>query len=92
MDVIRAILYMVVYVFFVLLLIRLVVDWIQVFTRELKPKGVFLILLEAVYTVTDPPVKALRRVIPPLRIGSVALDLSFLLLLLAVSFLLRLLA
>lgn len=92
MDVIRAILYMVVYVFFVLLLIRLVVDWIQVFTRELKPKGIFLILLEAVYTVTDPPVKALRRLIPPLRIGSVALDLSFLLLLLAVSFLLRLLA
>ena len=48
-----------------------------------------LVLLEVVYSVTDPPIKALRRVIPPLRIGSVALDLSFLIVLVAAYVLLR---
>ena len=64
--------------FIALLWIRFVVDWVQVFSRSWSPHGVLLVLLEVVYSVSDPPIKALRRVIPPLRIGSVALDLSFL--------------
>jgi YggT family protein len=58
--------------------VRFVVDWVQVFARRWTPKGILLVLLEVVYSVTDPPIKALRRVIPPLRLGSIALDLSFL--------------
>jgi YggT family protein len=65
-------------VFIVLLFVRLVVDWIQMFARSWSPKGPVLVVLEGVYTTTDPPVKALRRVLPPLRLGGVALDLSFL--------------
>ncbi len=61
-----------------LLWIRFVVDWVQIFARAWVPRGVMLLLLEAVYSATDPPIKALRRVIPPLRIGSISLDLSFL--------------
>ena len=63
--------------FIVLLFVRLIVDWIQMFARSWVPKGPALVILEGVYTITDPPVKALRKVIPPLRLGGVALDLSF---------------
>ena len=68
-----------------LLLARLVFDDVQMFAASWRPRGIVLIIAEAVYTVTDPPLRALRRVIPPLRIGSVALDLSFLVLILAVQ-------
>lgn len=75
--------------FIVLLWIRFVVDWVQVFARAWSPRGALLVVLEIVYSVTDPPIKALRRVIPPLRIGNFALDLSFLLVLVAAYVLLR---
>ncbi|WP_246081798.1 YggT family protein [Nocardioides litoris] len=58
--------------------VRFIVDWVQVFARSWSPRGVLLVVLEAVYSVTDPPIKALRKVIPPLRLGNFALDLSFL--------------
>ncbi len=77
--------------FFVLLIIRLVIDYIQMFARSWRPSGPVLVLAEVVYTVTDPPLRALRRVIPPLRLGSVSLDLSFLVLILAVQVASRLL-
>jgi YggT family protein len=66
------------YVFIALLWVRFVIDWVQVFARSWSPHGVLLVVLEAVYTATDPPIKALRRFIPPLRLGGFALDLSFL--------------
>jgi len=65
--------------FIAMLWVRFVVDWVQVFARSWSPRGVLLVGLEVVYSVTDPPIKALRKVIPPLRIGNFALDLSFLL-------------
>ena len=63
--------------FIAMLWIRFVIDWVQVFARSWVPRGPLLVLLEIVYSVTDPPIKALRRVVPPLRIGNFALDLSF---------------
>jgi YggT family protein len=72
------VLLIILYVFFGMLWIRFIVDWVQVFARSWSPRGPLLVVLEAVYSVTDPPIKALRRVIPPLRLGSVSLDLSFL--------------
>jgi YggT family protein len=65
-------------IFIVLLFVRLIVDWIQMFARSWTPHGPVLVVLEGVYTTTDPPVKALRKVLPPLRLGGVAIDLSFL--------------
>jgi len=65
--------------FIAMLWVRFVVDWVQVFARSWSPRGALLVALEVVYSITDPPIKALRKVIPPLRIGNFALDLSFLL-------------
>ena len=81
----------VVYLFFAALIGRLVLDWIQVLAREWRPRGPVLLVAEAVYTVTDPPLKFLRRLIPPLSLGGIRLDLAFLVLMLGVSFTLRLL-
>ena len=81
----------VVYLFFAALICRLILDWIQVLAREWRPRGPVLVLAEGVYTVTDPPLKFLRRLIPPLSLGAVRLDLAFLVLMLAVSLTLRLL-
>jgi YggT family protein len=64
--------------FIALLFVRFVVDWIQVFARSWTPHGPVLVVLETVYTVTDPPIRAMRRILPPLRLGGMALDLSFL--------------
>jgi YggT family protein len=75
--------------FIALLWIRFVVDWVQVFARSWTPHGVLLVALEVVYSITDPPIKALRRVIPPLRIGSISLDLSFLIVIIAAYVLLQ---
>jgi YggT family protein len=75
--------------FIVLLWVRFIVDWVQVFARSWTPRGFLLVVLEMVYSATDPPIKALRRVIPPLRIGSIALDLSFLIVLVGAYILLR---
>ena len=63
----------------------MVFDWIQVFARDWRPKGVALIGASVVYRLTDPPLRKLRALIPPLRIGSMALDIGFLLLLVAVG-------
>ena len=65
------------WIFLVLLLTRLVFEYVFMFAREYTPHGVVLVVVETVYTVTDPPLKLLRRFIPPLRIGQFALDLSF---------------
>lgn len=80
MGIIGDLLALVVWVFLLVLFVRLVFDWIQVFARDWRPKGVVLVLAEAVYTVTDPPLKALRRVIPPLSIGMVRIDVAFMVL------------
>ncbi len=75
--------------FIAMLWVRFVVDWVQVFARSWSPSGPILVLLEVVYSVTDPPIKALRRFIPPLRLGSISLDLSFLIVIIAAYVLLQ---
>ena len=50
--------------------VRFVIDWVQMFARSWPPRGVLLVLLEVVFSVTDPPLKALRRVMPPLRLAA----------------------
>ncbi len=79
MNAVWQIAYGLTWVFVALLWVRFVVDWVQVFARSWSPSGPLLVVLEVVYSITDPPIKALRRVVPPLRLGSVALDLSFIL-------------
>jgi YggT family protein len=78
------------WLFLVLLWIRFVVGWVQVFARSWSPTGPLLVVLEVVYTITDPPIKALRRLIPPLRLGTFVLDVSFLLVMILTYVLLQL--
>jgi YggT family protein len=72
------------YLFLVFLIGRLILEYVQRFARSWRPTGVVLVLAEATYTVTDPPLKLLKRFIPDLRLGGVALDLSFTVLFLVV--------
>jgi YggT family protein len=81
----------VVFFFFIALIIRLILDWIQMFAREWRPTGVVLIVAEVVYSITDPPIKTLRRLLPSLRLGAIAIDLSFLVVFFACSILLAVL-
>ena len=85
-----SILDLILFVFLGLKLIRLVVDWVQVFARSWTPSGPVLVVLEVVYSITDPPIKFVRRFVPPLRLGAVMLDTSFLIVLIVV-YLLRVL-
>lgn len=78
--------YLALLVYVVVLLLRLVFDWIQVFARDWRPRGLVLVVAESVYTVTDPPLRLLRRVIPPLRFGGVQLDLGFMVLMFVLWF------
>jgi YggT family protein len=70
--------------FLVLLFARFVVDWVMVLARSWRPSGLVAAGLEVVYATTDPPLKAVRKVIPPLNLGTIRLDLGFMVLLIAV--------
>lgn len=80
MAVVLTVLVYLLWFFLLALIARVVIDLLQVFARDFRPSGIVLVLFEAIYTVTDPPLLALRRVIPPLRIGAVAFDLAILVL------------
>ena len=70
------------FVFWLLLIARVVVEFIRSFSRDWHPRGFTVVILELIMTVTDPPVKLLRRLIPQLTIGAVRFDLSIMVLLL----------
>ncbi|MBW8481027.1 YggT family protein [Actinomadura parmotrematis] len=84
MTIVGSVLVALLYLFLLFLIGRLLLDILQSFARDWRPSGVVLVIAEAVYTVTDPPLKLLRRFIPPIRLGNVALDLSFAFLILVV--------
>jgi YggT family protein len=67
-----------------LLIARFVLDWVQMLARNWRPRGVIAVLCEGLYSVTDPPLRAVRNVIPPLRLGTVMLDLSPMILIIAI--------
>ena len=90
MGIVKIVLMYVLYLYLLLLLGRLVFSWIQAFSRSWTPHGPVLVVAETVFTATDPPLKFLSRFIPVLRLGSVALDLSFMVLFFAVLILIYL--
>ncbi|MCB1287594.1 MAG: YggT family protein [Mycobacterium sp.] len=71
------------FLFWLLLIARIVVEFIRSFSRDWRPRGATVVILEGIMTVTDPPVRLLRRIIPQLTIGAVRLDFSIMVLLLA---------
>ncbi|MGB9378746.1 MAG: YggT family protein [Mycobacteriales bacterium] len=75
------------WIFQILLIVRLVVTYVMMFARSWRPGRGLAIVFEVVFSVSDPPLKALKRVIPPLRLGGISLDLSFLVLFVVVQIL-----
>ena len=78
--------------YMLVLLVRVVIDWVQMLARGWRPTGALLVLANLVYGLTDPPLRWLRRVVPALRLGGVGIDLSFLVLVIGISIVQRLLA
>jgi len=74
---VATIVYIALFVFFLLMWARFIFDLTQSVSRSYRPRGVLLFLAEATYTTTDPPIKTIRRVLPPIRLGSVALDFGW---------------
>jgi len=89
MQLLKVVLTYVLSIYLVVLIGRMIIGWIQVFARSWRPTGVVLVLAEGIFTATDPPLKFLRRYIPPLRIGTVAMDLSYMVLFIVVLILLQ---
>lgn len=83
-SIVATVVYIALTIFFVFMWARFVLDLVRMFSRRWRPAGFGLVLAEAVYTVTDPPIKAVRRVVPPLRIGNAMLDFAWSIVLLAV--------
>jgi YggT family protein len=85
--VVADVVYFALLVFLLLLIFRLIMEYVFLLARSYRPTGLVAAALELAYSVTDPPLKALRRVIPPLRIGQVSLDLGFIILFIVVRIL-----
>jgi YggT family protein len=77
MSILKVVLTYLLTIYLIILIGRMIFSWIQMFARQWVPTGILLVIAESIYTVTDPPLKFLRRYIPPLRLGTVAMDLSF---------------
>jgi YggT family protein len=88
-GIVKTVLYYLLWFYLLLLIGRLIFSWVQAFARDWRPRGPVLVVAEAVYTATDPPLKFLGRFIPVLRLGSIALDLSFMLLFFVVLLLIQ---
>ncbi|MFY9713939.1 MAG: YggT family protein [Microbacterium sp.] len=88
-SVLASIVHLMLLLYILVLFARLILDYIPLFNREWRPTGPGLILAEIVYTITDPPIRFFRRLIPPLRIGTLSLDFGFALTMLVVLILMN---
>lgn len=89
MDIFLDVLHLVLFLLVALLWIRMVIDWVRIYARRWIPSGPAAVAIEGVYTVTDPPVRLVRRLIPPVAIGGARVDIGFMVLLLVLSLALR---
>jgi YggT family protein len=87
-NVVKIVLYYALSIYLLLLIGRLIIDILQSYSRSWSPTGVLVKVAEVIFTATDPPLRLLRRYIRPVRLGSVALDLSYTLLFLVIIVLL----
>ena len=88
MTIVLIVLYYVLWLYLLVLIGRLIIDMLQMYSRSWSPSGVLAMIAEVVFTLTDPPLRLLRRYLRPVRLGSVALDLSYTLLFLVIIVLL----
>lgn len=79
----------VLWVFLMVLFARMILSWVPVLVRDWQPHGPMLVVAEFVYSITDPPLRLLRKVLRPVRVGNMMLDLAFIGLFILVSILMR---
>ncbi len=79
----------VLWIFLLVLFGRMILSWVPVLVRDWEPRGPVLVLAEVVYSITDPPLRALRKVLRPVRVGNMMLDLAFIGLAILVSILMQ---
>lgn len=84
MTILFQVLYYLLFIYWLLLLARLVVELVRSFARDWHPTGFAVVLIEIVFTATDPPIRALRRILPPIPLGPVRLDLSLMIVMIVV--------
>ena len=89
MGILKVVLTSLLTIYLLVLIGRMIIGWIQAFARSWRPTGFVLVIAETIFTLTDPPLKFLRRYIPTVRLGTVALDLSFMVLFIVVLILLE---
>ena len=89
MEILKVVLTYVLELYLVVLIGCMILSWINVFVRPWYPPRVIKLVAEAIFTLTDPPLKFLRRHIPAVRLGSMSLDLSFMVLFILVLILLE---
>ena len=77
------------YIFLLIMFARMILSWVPVLVRDWEPRGPMLIFAEIVYSVTDPPLRMLRKVLRPVRVGNMMLDLAFIGLAILVSILIQ---
>lgn len=82
----------VLWLYLLILIGRLVLDIVRMLARDWQPKGFVLVIAETIYTLTDPPLNLLRKVIPPIRIGGISLDIAFLVLFIGLQILIAVVA
>jgi YggT family protein len=88
-NIVKQVLTYVLAIYLFVLIVRMIFSWIQAFSRDWHPSGILLVIAEGVFTATDPPLRFLRRFIPTLRLGMVAMDLSFMVLFIVVLIMLE---
>ncbi|CAB4926518.1 unannotated protein [freshwater metagenome] len=89
---IRSIVVALLNLFLLSLLARLILDYVQMLARNFRPKGIALYFVEAIYTITDQPMRFVRQYIPPVRIGAVSIDMSFIVIFFGVNLLIGLIS
>ena len=89
MGILKVVLTYILTIYLIILVGRMIFSWIQMFARQWVPTGILLVIAESIFTVTDPPLKFLRRYIRPLRLGTVSMDLSFMVLFIVILILLN---
>jgi YggT family protein len=92
MSIIGAVLSTVIRLFTMALIGRLILDYVRIFASSWRPRGIILAIAEFIYAVTDPVINFVRKFVPPLRLGPVALDLSFIVIFVAAQLLGQLVA
>ncbi|WP_245979722.1 YggT family protein [Gryllotalpicola protaetiae] len=77
LAIVASIVYYLLLIYFLTMWARFVLDLVRALRRGWRPRGAGLIAAEVVYTLTDPPIRLFRRLLPPVSFGQIGLDFGW---------------